>query len=260
VTLRKTRTTSWVTLFGLATGAFLTSAVAGEAAGNFSPLSPNESQMIVLRASGSMWGATENTFSQHAFSLKSGSGIALWKDTAPETIVLINPENKTYISEPLAEYIADNNYAIHQPLKFDSVQTSQASLPDGKPAVEIIFKRMHASGHEQEVARIKCLKEIKLPTNLLRTWARIMLLNSNNLFPVSLKTKHVPKRHTEKDGPVSWSEPFTYHSIQIKPIDKNNYKIPADYKRAEDKSAFYFSSNGILKQQDVDDLFRRKLK
>lgn len=101
---------------------------------------PGKGEMILFRATGSMWGATENRFSEHAFSLKSNRGVALWRDIEPDKVTIINPENRTYLSESISEYLGDNHYGIDVPINAASCEVKSHLPLDGLPTMETVFR------------------------------------------------------------------------------------------------------------------------
>ncbi|MBK9771416.1 MAG: hypothetical protein IPP57_11410 [Candidatus Obscuribacter sp.] len=95
--------------------------------------------MILFKATGSMWGATSNRFSEHAFSLKSNRGVALWRDNDPGSVTLINPENKTYLIESIGEYLGDNHYGVEVPIAVEDSKVGPHAALDGHPCLETVF-------------------------------------------------------------------------------------------------------------------------
>lgn len=299
--------------------------------------------MILFRATGLMWGATENRFSEHAFSLKSNRGVALWRDSNPGNITLINPENKTYLTESIAEYLDDNHYGIEVPIKFEDSKVQQHAGLDGHPCLETIYlvkpnplgvdkrDRGPFAGKESmlksfskasnstassgkassgtvkasevksktgtsgdirarsgsaniksnakaakdasiaatpggsaakllEIARVISLKDVALPPSMLKAWTTIMLTNDQSGFPVHLVVRpsqdwRDPDRKLEKSRSL-----IEYQSIKFVPFEPKSFVVPAGFRKAQDKSAFYLSESGELKPSDIDDLFRSDLK
>src|SRR5262249_51239160 len=70
-------------------------------------IGPTDSKMILLSATGSRWGGRESGFTPHSFSVKSNRGNAIWHDTDPDHMCMINPENKSYMYWTLDEYADD---------------------------------------------------------------------------------------------------------------------------------------------------------
>ncbi|MBK7749711.1 MAG: hypothetical protein IPI39_20955 [Candidatus Obscuribacter sp.] len=294
---------------------------------------PGKGEMILFKATGSMWGATSNRFSEHAFSLKSNRGVALWRDSDPGRVTIINPENKTYLTEPMVEYLGDNHYGMEVPIAVEDSKVGPHAALDGHPCLETVFlvkpharrggrrhrgllagkeamlksfnktstgplkasevktktaisgdtrarsgssniKSNSESGKNSsvaaasdgkaanliEVARVVSLKDIALPPSMLKAWTTIMLTNSQSGFPVSLTVR----------PSYDWREPdrkiepvralIEYQSLKFVPLEPKSFEIPAGFKKAQDKSAFYLSESGELKASDIDDLFRGELK
>ncbi len=231
-------------------------------------LAPSENEVLVLRASGTMWGATENTFSNHAFSLKSCCGVVLWHDSQPDVVILLNPENKTFFKESLSKFISGNHYGVRRPFHFDKRLARKCKLSDGTIADEITYfcKTLNGRGHPSlPVLQVVTLRSVILPTAVLKAWSTIMLSEPKLGFPVMLRSDGLyhhlldidwKKRATGK----GWRALVSYHSLSLKPISEKSFTIPSDYRRAHDISAFYLSGTGILKKGDIDDLFRGSLK
>lgn len=294
---------------------------------------PGKGEMILFKATGSMWGATSNRFSEHAFSLKSNRGVALWRDNDPDKVTIINPENKTYLTESMGEYLGDNHYGIEVPIVAEDSKVGQHAALDGHPCLETVFlvkPNVHRGGRRHrgllagneamlksfnksstgplkasevqsktgssgdtrarsgssniksnsasvknssvaaasggkaanlvEVARVVSLKDIALPPSMLKAWSTIMLTNSQSGFPVSL----VVRPSYDWRDPDRKIEPvralIEYQSLKFVPLEPKSFEIPAGFKKAQDKSAFYLSESGELKASDIDDLFRGELK
>lgn len=220
----------------------------------------DEKKMVVLKASGSMWGATEDSFSRHAFSLRSHLGVALWQDKQPEVVVLLNPENRTFLPVHISEYIEDNNYGAHTPLLFNSTVKKDVVLPDGTKAVESTLQMKFPSGHSEPTARVVSIQNIQLTPAMAKAWCAVMLVKPDFNFPVSLYVCKQPKIEGKKKRSLKWINTFVCGSIEQKPLNTSAFTVPKDYKRANDKSAFYFSDDGNLKEGDLTDLFRRDVK
>lgn len=214
--------------------------------------------MVLLRASGAMWGATEDHFSRHAFSLRSHLGVALWQDARPETVILINPENKTYLPVHISEYIEDNNYGAHTPLLYNSTDKKDVVLPDGTRAVETTLQMKFPTGHKEPSARVVSVKNIQLTPAMARAWCAVMLVKPEINFPVSLYMCKQAKVKGQKKRSPKWINTFVCGSIAQKPFDAKIFAVPRGYRKATDKSAFYFSDDGNLKDGDLTDLFRRR--
>ncbi|MBK9771417.1 MAG: hypothetical protein IPP57_11415 [Candidatus Obscuribacter sp.] len=104
------------------------------------------------------------------------------------------------------------------------------------------------------------LKDITLPPSMLKAWATIMLTNSQSGFPVSLAVRpsYDWRDPDRKNEPVRAL--IEYQSLKFVPLEPKSFEIPAGFKKAQDKSAFYLSESGELKASDIDDLFRGELK
>lgn len=254
-------------------------------------LAPSDSQMLLLKASGGMFGASENAFSQHAFSTKTAQGLVLWQDTSPDQVIYVNPENKTFFEISLTEYLEDHRSGKHGFSNYQSSQVKAVHLPDGTAATETTYKGQASRKHhaeslsiersnsigrfssidkalpgrgdrdagQVELARVICLNNVKLSAAMSKAWCSIMSCDTKLGFPVNLK-KRSSRREQRELGQRELRDLFVYHSLKLVPFDKKRFLIPKEFKRARDKTALYFSESGVLENNDLDDLFRGKVR
>lgn len=225
-------------------------------------LAPSDSKMLLLKASGGMFGASENAFSQHAFSTKTAQGLVLWQDTSPDRVVYVNPENKSYFEISLAEYLSDHRSGKRGFSNYQSSQVKAVRLPDGTAASETTYTGQSLRKHDPgqvELARVISLNNVKLSTAMSKAWCSIMSCDTKLGFPVNLK-KRSSRREQRELGQKELRDLFVYHSLKLVPIDKKRFLIPQGFKQARDKTALYFSESGVLENNDLDDLFRGKVR
>ncbi len=225
-------------------------------------LAPTDSQMLLLKASGGMFGASENAFSEHAFSTKTAQGLVLWQDTSPDRVFYINPENKSYCEISLAEYLKDHRCGKRGFSDYQSSQVKAIRLPDRTAAMETTYKGQSLREHnvgQVELARVVTLNNVKLSATMSKAWCSIMSCDTKLGFPVNLK-KRSSRREQRELGQKELRDLFVYHSLKLVPVDKKRFLIPQGFKPARDKTALYFSESGVLENNDLDDLFRGKVK
>ena len=264
----------------------------GGAATSAAVLAPSDREMLLLKASGGMFGGSENAFGQHAFSTKTSQGLVLWQDTSPDRVVYINPENKTYFEIPLAEYLEDNRGGKRSLPHYQSSKVKAVHLPDGTPAMEITYKGQASRRHraqsgnmgranptdyssslekdlfgksnpdagQVELAQVICLNNVKLSTAMSKVWCSIMNCEAKQGFPVNLRGRISHRAQRELGRKANMRDLFVYHSLKLVPLDKKRFLIPQGFKKARDKSALYFSESGVLESNDLDDLFRGKVR
>ncbi|MBP6746110.1 hypothetical protein KA344_12820 [bacterium] len=264
----------------------------GGAATSAAVLAPSDREMLLLKASGGMFGGSENAFGQHAFSTKTSQGLVLWQDTSPDRVVYINPENKTYFEVSLSEYLEDNRGGKRSFGHYQSSQVKAVQLSDGTAAKEITYKgpasRRHraelgslgsANSSEQyslsnrvvsgtgsrdatqvELAQVICLSNVKLSAAMNKVWCSIMNCEPKLGFPVILRGRASHREQRELSQKANMRDLFVYHSLKLVPLDKKRFLIPQGFKKARDKSALYFSESGVLESNDLDDLFRGKVR
>ena len=254
-------------------------------------LAPSDREMLLLKASGGKFGGSENAFSQHAFSTKTAQGLVLWRDTSPERVVYINPENKTYFEISLSEYLEDTRGGSRSLSHYQSSQVKAVHLPDGTAAMEITYKGQASRRHraesgnmgpnsvehslsidkdlsgksntdagQVELAQVICLSNVKLSAAMNKVWCLIMNCEAKLGFPVNLRGRTSHREQRELGRKANMRDLFVYHSLKLVPLDKQRFLIPQGFKKARDKSALYFSESGVLESNDLDDLFRGKVR
>lgn len=225
-------------------------------------LAPTDSQMLLLKASGGMFGASENAFSQHAFSTKTAQGLVIWQDTSPDRVVYVNPENKSYFEISVAEYLSDHRSGKRGFSNYQGSQVKAVRLPDGTAAMETTYTGQSLRKRDVgqvELARVVSLSNVKLSAAMSKAWCSIMNCDTKLGFPVNLK-KRSSRREQREFGQKELRDLFVYHSLKLVPFDKKRFLIPQGFKQARDKTALYFSESGVLENNDLDDLFRGKVK
>ncbi len=225
-------------------------------------LAPSDSQMLLLKASGGMFGASENAFSQHAFSTKTAQGLVLWQDASPDRVIYVNPENKSYFEISLAEYLSDHHSGKRSFSNYQSSQVKAVRLPDGTAAMETTYKGQTSRKHDLgqvELARVISLNNVKLSASMSKAWCSVMSCDPKLGFPVNLKRRS-SRREQRELGQKELRDLFVYRSIKLVPLDKKRFLIPQGFKQARDKTALYFSESGVLENNDLDDLFRGKVR
>ena len=239
-----------------------------------------------------MFGGSENAFSQHAFSTKTAQGLVLWQDTSPDRVVYVNPENKTYFEISLPEYLEDSRGGKRGHSRYQSSQVKAVHLPDGTAAMETTYmghasRRHHSeSGNmgrsnsiehsssfertqsgksnrdvgQVELAQVICLNNVKVSATMSKVWCSIMNCEAKLGFPVNLRGRSSHREQKELGRKANMRDLFVYHSLKLVPLDKKRFLIPQGFKKARDKSALYFSESGVLESNDLDDLFRGKVR
>jgi hypothetical protein len=229
-------------------------------------LSPNDKQMVFLSLSGGRWGGVEGAFAAHCFSLKSSRGNAIWRDSSPESILLVNPENSSYISMSLEEYADDVSHHGHRK-RIVSTESKPIKLA-GQDGLETTIKTQNRQGQINISQKVIALNAIKLPAKMSDAWDYIMASPAGSGFVVSLystKGGHQDYQDgTDRRGSYG-KKPLRplveFHSVKLLPVQKERFEVPKNYKVAADKASFYFSPEGqALKKEDIDDLFRSSTK
>ncbi|MBS1989086.1 MAG: hypothetical protein JSS83_01140 [Cyanobacteria bacterium SZAS LIN-3] len=218
-------------------------------------MSPTDRDMILLSVTGTRWGAMQAAFTAHAFSLKTTIGRAIWHDSAPNTIELVNPENASHIVIPLSQYIED--ISSHSRRRRESGSSVKSvSLADGHKARETTLFAEGQSGQRQILQKTVSLDDVTLPKALNEAWCYIMANPPSSGFVVALASS---KGHRHRDSAAVGSPKnlVEYQSVKLVPVQKDRFTVPKSYKLASDSATFYLSPGGeSLKKEDIDDLFR----
>ncbi|CAN5156014.1 hypothetical protein BH11CYA1_BH11CYA1_07400 [soil metagenome] len=221
-------------------------------------LSPTDKTMILLSANGQRWGGLEGAFAKHSFSLRSSRGNAIWRDSDPNSILLVNTENESYIKVSLVNYASDFSHFDSSEKGFET-DTKLCKLAGRFVGKEItIYKNQ--GGKKIVCLSVVTLPEIKLGPSMDSAWGYIMSSPPGSGFPVSLSSSKGHRR-ARQEANRTLAKLVNYHKVSIIPIEKDRFEIPKSFKLATDSGAFYFSPNGQpLKKQDIDDLFRGSVK
>lgn len=211
---------------------------------------PTDTKMLLLVTNGSQWGPTEDAFSAHAFSLKGSRGRALWHDSEPGKIIMVNPENNTYLKVSIDEYLDAEAHHHGLPKEY-TVKNSATKLPDGRAAVASVFTGPDRRGNVGVLQTIVSIPNIVVSPAMAKAWCTIMNSKPELGFPVSLQRAN-RGHNRRKTAP---HDLVVYRSIKFIAVQPQRFEVPKNYKPATDRSAFYFSSNGDLKKADIDDLF-----
>ncbi len=191
-------------------------------------------------------------------------GGSIWKQEQPETVEEYNNENKVFVVQPVATYLADLNQG------FQSIPIEEVDGPInvqfmGRKARRYLgFAKIPSLG-KRNVADFICIDNNWLSPVTHRMWCRYLGLNRFDLgLPVALIQNRAKvigvKNNVAQFGSLVRVAVLKCDSISELPANSETFSLPVSWKRGKDKAAMMFSTDGELKATDLDDLFRSHLK
>ncbi|MBK7838565.1 MAG: hypothetical protein IPJ49_12970 [Candidatus Obscuribacter sp.] len=221
-------------------------------------LEPTASKMLLLKCTGSMLGPVEVFFAPHSFSILNSNGLVIWRDKEPDKVQLLNTENRTVLTVPLDEYIDDISSGLKDLSGSVKTGPTPVVMPDGRKASQIMFDAQTARrGYKVQAV---FLPDLKVSPLMVQAWCRIFFVEPQYGMPVTVRHNKSIKRRdlTVTTNPTDkvWRTMIAYKSLEAVPFRPDRFVVPKDFKAAKDKSALYFSVDGVLKKEDIDDLFR----
>lgn len=221
-------------------------------------LEPTASKMLLLKCAGSMLGPVEVFFAPHSFSILNSNGLVIWRDKEPGKVQLLNTENRTVLTVPLDEYIDDISSGLRDLSGAVKTGPTPVVMPDGRKANQMMFVAQNARrGYKVQAV---FLPDLKVSPPMVQAWCRIFFVEPQYGMPVTVRHNKSMKRRdlavTTNPTDKVWRTMIAYKSLDVVPFRQDRFIVPKDFKIAKDKSALYFSVDGVLKKEDIDDLFR----
>lgn len=253
------------------------------------------SPMIVLSLSGDMFNQSRVYLSKVGLRVTCKQGYALWLADEPENVWMVNPDNKTYLLMPFEKYAKDEQaeYGPNRCVFRDPPEVEQLAGSDMKlrlrrytnylPGTDMKapdFAKLKRTRREAEVVYID---EQPIPTAVKRHWCALIGLTGDELqtntsssssdtatssrrvpkgLPVGLGRRVIKKWWGEKKFSGTsdkWLQIIELKAFAKQPLDNKFYAKPVGYKAAKDKTALYLSGDGVIKHEDIEDFFQRKL-
>lgn len=255
------------------------------------------SPMIVLSLSGDMFNQSRVYLSKVGLRVTCKQGYALWLADEPENVWMVNPDNKTYLLMPFEKYAKDEQaeYGPNRCVFRDPPEVEQLAGSDMKlrlrrytnylPGTDMKapdFAKLKRTRREAEVVYID---EQPIPTAVKRHWCALIGLTGDELqtntsssssssdtatssrrvpkgLPVGLGRRVIKKWWGEKKFSGTsdkWLQIIELKAFAKQPLDNKFYAKPVGYKAAKDKTSLYLSGDGVIKHEDIEDFFQRKL-
>ena len=254
------------------------------------------SPMIVLSLSGDMFNQSRVYLSKVGLRVTCKQGYALWLADEPENVWMVNPDNKTYLLLPFEKYAKDeqaeygpNRCIFRDPPEVEHLAGSDMKLRlrrytnylPGTDLKAANFAKLKRTRREAEVVYID---EQPIPTAVKRHWCALIGLTGEELQTLSSSSSSLDtatsSRRAPKGLPVGlgrrvikkwwgqkkfsgtsdkWIQIIELKAFAKQPLDNKFYAKPVGYKAAKDKTSLYLSGDGVIKHEDIEDFFQRKL-
>jgi len=244
--------------------------------------------MIVLSLSGDMFNQSRVYLSKVGLRVTCKQGYALWLADEPENVWMVNPDNRTYLLMPFEKYAKDeqaeygpNSCVFRDPPEVEQLAGSDVKLrlrryTNYLPGTDVKapnFAKLKATRREAEVVYID---EQPIPTVVKRHWCALIGLTGDELqtassssswrapkgLPVGLGRRAIKKWWGQKKFSGTsdkWIQIIELKAFAKQPLDNKFYAKPVGYKAAKDKTSLYLSGDGVIKHEDIEDFFQRKL-
>jgi hypothetical protein len=173
-----------------------------------------------------------------SLGLKSGgrNGWALWTDKNVEEIVVLNPENKTYMVVPLGETFTDGASRRHGQRNVEPVKKLGTATLCG----------LKCSGYATSRLEWWSCTETPCDKKASDAWSKHLGLPVGYGLPVRIRRM--------MDGAFKTTMCITSAAPATKPADF--FALNPDFHRVTDQTSLMFSKGGgKLKAADIDDLF-----
>lgn len=243
--------------------------------------------MIVLSLSGDMFSQSRVYFSKLGIRVTCKQGYALWFAAEPKNVWLVNPDNKTYLIEPFELYAKDEQ-AEYGPINCvfkDLPEIEELAGSEVKVRLRRYTNYMEGTDkHSPNFAKLKrtrrkaevvYIDDQPIPADVKKHWCILVgltgseLLTSNELKSRSLKGLPVGLGRRVKKNWMGnkrftavrekWLQILELKAFANQPLDSKIYAKPVGYKPAKDKTSFYLSGDGSIKDVDIEEFFQRRL-
>ena len=250
------------------------------------------SPMIVLSLGGDMFSQSRVYLSKIGLRVTCKQGYALWLADEPENVWMVNPDNKTYLLMPFDKYAKDeqaeygpNSCVFRDPPVVEHLAGSDMKLclrryTNYLPGTDVkaaSFAKLKRSRREAEVVYID---DQPIPPAVKRNWCTLVGLTGDELqtssslnsvpsskraakgLPVGLGRRVIKKWWGEKKFSGTsdkWIQIIELKAFARQPLDEKFFAKPLGYKAAKDKTSLYLSGDGVIKHEDIEDFFQRKL-
>lgn len=215
-------------------------------------------KVLCLTIDGDLLDAAEVLLANNGLKIRNRLGTVYWFSEKGSVVYLANPENKTYLAQPAAEYLKDLR-EDYRPLKYTRLERKPKTLPDGTKAEKVTAFLKGPAGKEMIVAEVTCLKNSGLTPAVNRMWCTFMGLPEKDFsLPIGAfqnASKVWQPHEAFTGGRKRWLVVALPRKVEKKIVDEKLLNLPLNYKAAKDKASLYLSSDGNLSERDLEDFF-----
>lgn len=228
-------------------------------------VAPKET-MLTVWSDGEMLSKAEVTYSSLGFRIKSQIGSSFWLVSNPTKATLMNPENKVFLEMPVEDYIEELREGM-QPMPFARVSAGvDVPLPNARKGkkFDCFIAEKDAEGKDIKGGEFTCVVT-KLPAAVHQMWCRFMTIDYSAKRGLPIGAKQINRRKRMRNrAPEARLRPMKVivepRQIKDVPFDAKLFEVPKGYHRSRDRASLYFSVDGNIKKDDIEDLFMQPLK
>lgn len=245
-------------------------------------------KMLVLKGAGELFDVFSMRLSEQGIRIRTKIGEGLWLAAKPQSYIMINPENKTFLEVSFKWYV-EALREDYPKIKWDRKVEKLVGEKFGQKVTRTIFMRKDSlskdslaknSGAkdvntELNAAELDSIKVQALPPAVLKVLTDLLSVESRGeILPIYCK--QLMRRHWFGEmitGPErrlktrtnNGRENTTKVMFEVKefgwqPYDASFFRLSKDLKRARDRASLFLSVDGDIKEKDIEDFFMRELK
>jgi hypothetical protein len=245
-------------------------------------------KMLVLKGAGELFDVFSMRLSEQGIRIRTKIGEGLWLAAKPQSYIMINPENKTFLEVSFKWYVEDlrEDYPkikwdrkVEKLVgeKFGQKVTRTAFIRKDSLSKDSLAKNSGPKGVNTELnaAELDSIKVQGLPPAVLKVLTDLLSVESRG-ETLPIYCKQLMRRHWFGEmitGPErrlktrtnNGRENTTKVMFEVKefgwqPYDASFFRLSKDLKRARDRASLFLSTDGDIKEKDIEDFFMRELK
>lgn len=249
----------------------------------FLPPALASEKMLVLKGAGELFDVFSMRLSEQGIRIRTKIGEGLWLAAKPQSYIMINPENKTFLEVSLKWYVEDLR-EDYPKIKWDRKVEKLVGEKFGQKVTRTAYIRKDSlaknSGPkdvntELNAAELDSIKVQGLPPAVLKVLTDLLSVESRGeILPIYCK--QLMRRHwygemitgperrlktrTNKGREDTTKVMFEVKEFGWQPYDASFFRLSKDLKRARDRASLFLSTDGNIKEKDIEDFFMRELK
>ncbi len=245
-------------------------------------------KMLVLKGAGELFDVFSMRLSEQGIRIRTKIGEGLWLAAKPQSYIMINPENKTFLEVSFKWYVEDLR-EDYPKIKWDRKVDKLVGEKFGQKVTRTTFIRKDSlsknslaknSGPkdvntELNAAELDSIKVQGLPPAVLKVLTDLLSVESRG-ETLPIYCKQLMRRHwygemitgperrlktrTNQGRENSTKVMFEVKELGWQPYDASFFRLSKDLKRARDRASLFLSTDGDIKEKDIEDFFMRELK